>query len=58
MPQQPNDNPFEHWAGALPAFQSVEQINEWVREMRDEEHVPVSAHQLKDGQPNLDPQLL
>lgn len=31
------ENPFERWAGALPAFGSVEEINGWVREMRDGE---------------------
>jgi AbrB family looped-hinge helix DNA binding protein len=29
-------NPFERWAGALPAFDSLEEINQWVRDMRDQ----------------------
>lgn len=36
-PARSEENPFERWAGALPAFDSVEEINAWVREMRDEE---------------------
>jgi hypothetical protein len=32
-----NENSFEKYAGALPAFSSREEINEWVRSLRDEE---------------------
>jgi hypothetical protein len=32
-----NKNPFEKYAGALPAFSSRGEINEWVRDLRDEE---------------------
>ena len=31
------ENPFEKYAGALPAFSSREEINKWVRDLRDEE---------------------
>ncbi len=31
------ENPFEKYAGALPAFQSEREINDWVRSLRDEE---------------------
>jgi hypothetical protein len=30
-------NPFEKYAGVLPAFSSREAINKWVRDLRDEE---------------------
>jgi hypothetical protein len=30
-------NPFEKYAGALPAFSSLEEINEWISSLRDEE---------------------
>jgi len=30
-------NPFEKYAGALPAFYSREEINEWISSLRDEE---------------------
>jgi antitoxin PrlF len=30
-------NPFEKYAGALPAFQSKNEINAWVSSLRDEE---------------------
>jgi hypothetical protein len=32
-----NRNPFEKYAGALPAFSSQQEILEWVRSLRDEE---------------------
>ena len=31
------ENPFLKYVGALPAFSSMEQINAWVRDMRDED---------------------
>jgi hypothetical protein len=31
------ENPFEKYAGALPAFSSREEIIKWVRDLRDEE---------------------
>jgi antitoxin PrlF len=37
QPVHPETNPFEKWVGALPYFSSVDEINEWVREMRSEE---------------------
>jgi AbrB family looped-hinge helix DNA binding protein len=36
-PARGSANPFERWAGALPAFDSLEEINHWVRDMRDQE---------------------
>jgi antitoxin PrlF len=36
-PAQPAKNPFEKYVGALPAFNSREEINAWVRSLRDEE---------------------
>jgi antitoxin PrlF len=38
-PAQPPENPFEKYAGALPAFRSKDEINTWVRNLRDEESV-------------------
>jgi antitoxin PrlF len=38
-PAQSPENPFEKYAGALPAFRSKDEINEWVRSLRDEESV-------------------
>lgn len=34
------ENPFLKYVGAYPAFSSVEQIDGWIREMRDEEAKP------------------
>jgi hypothetical protein len=46
-PQMPpiSKNPFEKYAGALPAFSSKEEINAWVRGLRDEDidSVPSTA---------------
>lgn len=36
-PARSEQNPFERWAGALSAFESVEEINAWVRELRDDD---------------------
>jgi antitoxin PrlF len=36
-PAQPPKNPFKKYAGALPAFHSREQIDNWVSGLRDEE---------------------
>jgi antitoxin PrlF len=33
-PAQPPANPFEKFAGCLPAFDSIDEINAWVRDMR------------------------
>jgi AbrB family looped-hinge helix DNA binding protein len=33
-PVQPEENPFARFAGCLPAFGSMDEINAWVREMR------------------------
>jgi antitoxin PrlF len=36
-PAQPPINPFEKYVGALPAFHSREEIQNWVSSLRDEE---------------------
>ena len=36
-PAHPSKNPFEKYAGALPAFHSQEEIDAWVSSLRDEE---------------------
>lgn len=36
-PAQPAKNPFEKYIGALPAFHSREEIDNWVSGLRDEE---------------------
>ncbi len=39
-PVRPTGNPFEEWLGVLPAFETREEINAWVREMRDGDEGP------------------
>jgi AbrB family looped-hinge helix DNA binding protein len=36
-PLRPQENPFTKFAGALPSFSSVRQINKWLRSLRDDE---------------------
>jgi antitoxin PrlF len=36
-PARAQKNPFEKYAGALPAFATKDAINTWVRSLRDEE---------------------
>ena len=36
-PLRSEKNPFVEYVGALPAFSSHDQINAWVRELRDDE---------------------
>jgi antitoxin PrlF len=36
-PAQPAKNPFEKYAGALPAFRSKSEIGAWVSDLRDDE---------------------
>jgi antitoxin PrlF len=36
-PARPPKNPFEGYAGALPVFANEEEVNDWVRGLRDEE---------------------
>ena len=36
-PARRRENPFSKYVGAYPAFKSLKEINDWVREMRDEE---------------------
>ncbi len=46
-------NPFEKYAGALPAFSSKEEINEWVRSLRDEEIDSLQAAAGKTGKKRM-----
>jgi hypothetical protein len=48
-----NKNPFEKYAGALPAFSSEEEINEWVRGLRDEEIDSVPGTAAKTAKKRL-----
>jgi AbrB family looped-hinge helix DNA binding protein len=34
------DDPFEKWVGAFPAFKSREEINPWIADMRDGDEGP------------------
>jgi AbrB family looped-hinge helix DNA binding protein len=36
-PSRPATNPFTAYLGVLPAFSSVEEINAWVRDLRDDD---------------------
>ena len=36
-PMRGTENPFLAYVGALPAFTSFDEINAWVREMRDDD---------------------
>jgi len=36
-PARTPKNPFENYAGALPAFRSVQEVNTWVSSLRDED---------------------
>jgi AbrB family looped-hinge helix DNA binding protein len=36
-PARGQENPFEKYAGALPAFASKREINAWVRNLRDQD---------------------
>lgn len=36
-PAHDDENPFEAWVGAFPAFNNREEINAWISEMRDED---------------------
>jgi AbrB family looped-hinge helix DNA binding protein len=39
-PGRERTNPFEKYIGVLPGFRSVEEINAWVREMREDDRLP------------------
>jgi hypothetical protein len=43
-----NKNPFEKYAGALPAFSSQEEIDESISSLRDEELARISHNQGVD----------
>jgi antitoxin PrlF len=36
-PAIPDKNPFTAYLGALPAFKTLEEINAWTRELRDDD---------------------
>ena len=36
-PVRPEKNPFSAYLGALPAFSSLEEINAWIRDLRDDD---------------------
>jgi antitoxin PrlF len=36
-PEQPAENPFEKYSGALPVFHSKAEIDHWIRSLRDED---------------------
>ncbi len=37
QPARGPGNPFQKYVGALPTFSSAEEVNSWVRTLRDEE---------------------
>jgi cell division septation protein DedD len=37
LPEKQDENPFEAFLGVLSAFSSVEKINAWTRDLRDDE---------------------
>ncbi len=39
-PERERTNPFDAYIGIAPGFKSVEEINAWVREMREDDRVP------------------
>jgi len=36
-PARTEENPFKAYLGALPAFSSLQEINAWVRDLRDDD---------------------
>jgi antitoxin PrlF len=36
-PAPTEENPFKAYLGALPAFSSLEEINAWIRDLRDDD---------------------
>jgi antitoxin PrlF len=47
-PIRPKENPFKKYVGSLPAFSSQDQINSWVRSLREEEG-PAVEDEKKSG---------
>jgi len=43
-PAQTEENPFTAYVGVLPAFSSLEEINAWVRDMRDDDPPGTNIH--------------
>jgi AbrB family looped-hinge helix DNA binding protein len=39
-PERDRKNPFEQYIGIFPGFKSVDEINAWVREMREDDRTP------------------
>lgn len=46
-PAHPEENPFRAYLGALPAFSSLEEINTWIRDLRDDE--PPAENRIENG---------
>ena len=44
-PAQTEVNPFKAFLGALPAFSSLEEINAWIRDLRDDDPWEVQSHE-------------
>jgi len=47
-PERQKDNPFSAFIGILPAFTSRGEINDWIRELRDE-NLPEAPRQGADA---------
>jgi hypothetical protein len=45
-PAPPEKNPFEAFAGVLPAFSRKEEINAWIRDLRDPEEPGQAARSV------------
>lgn len=39
-PVRPDTNPFEKYFGAFPHFRTRQEINDWVRELREDDRTP------------------
>lgn len=48
-PAVPEKNPFAEFVGILPAFSSLEEINAWIREMRDDDPPNVEMRSEVNG---------
>jgi len=44
-PAQTGENPFKAYLGALPAFSSLEEINAWIRDLRDDDPWEKQSHE-------------
>ena len=48
-PIRSEKNPFAEYVGSLPAFSSQEQINAWVRELRDDDPAESERREGTEG---------